>query len=67
MLLKQGTSNGTITNVQGEFTLSVAPNSILGYKLYWITSLYRLPVGEETSFNIVLEEDTQALDENCCW
>ena len=58
----KGTTNGTITDMDGNFSLEVSPNSILvvsyiGYKDQ------EIPVNNQTSFNIKLAEDSQALDE----
>ena len=61
-VVEKGTTNGTITDMDGNFSLEVSPNSILvvsyiGYKDQVI------PVNDQTSFNIKLAEDSQALDE----
>jgi len=58
----KGTATGTITNVDGEFTLLIPEraNLIISY-IGYITQ--ELAVNNQTSFHIVLQEDTQALDE----
>ena len=61
-VVEKGTTNGTITDMDGNFTLDVASNSILvisyiGYKDQ------EIPVNNQTSFNIKLIEDSQALEE----
>lgn len=61
-VMERGTSNGTITDVNGEFSLNVSPNAVLlityiGYINQEIT------VGNQTSLRITLLEDSQALDE----
>lgn len=59
----EGTTRGTITGVDGSFTLSnVTPEqvvkiSFVSYKPYQVT------VGNQTSIHVVLEEDTQMLDD----
>ncbi len=58
----KGTTIGTITDVDGEFTLDVPSGAILqisyiGYLAQEIT------IGTRTTFQIVLLEDTQTLDE----
>ncbi|WP_315086695.1 SusC/RagA family TonB-linked outer membrane protein [Bacteroides heparinolyticus] len=58
----KGTSNGTITDVNGNFTLSVPPKSSLnisfiGYKTRTVT------VGNQSQLTIVLEEDANMLGE----
>lgn len=57
-----GTSNGTLTDIDGKFSLRVASNgkikvSFISYKAQEIN------VAGQTSFNIILEEDTKLLDE----
>lgn len=61
-VVEKGTTNGTITDMDGNFTLDVAPNSILvitfiGYKEQ------QVPINNQKTFNIRLAEDSQALDE----
>lgn len=61
-VVEDGTSNGTITNIDGKFTLNVALGakvtiSYIGYKPQTFT------VGNENTYNIVLKEDTEVLDE----
>ncbi|WP_321330662.1 TonB-dependent receptor [uncultured Bacteroides sp.] len=62
-ILVKGTSNGIITDIDGNFTLSnVAPNvtlivSYVGYKTQ------NLNVGDKTSIKIVLIENAEVLDE----
>ncbi|WP_027125096.1 SusC/RagA family TonB-linked outer membrane protein [Gelidibacter mesophilus] len=62
-VVEKNTQNGTTTDFDGNFSLSVASkNSILmvsyiGFKTTEVT------VGSNTSINIILEEDAQSLDE----
>jgi len=58
----QGTTQGTITDMDGAFQLKVQPSqtlvvSFLGYKDVI------LPVGNKNNFKITLEEDSKKLDE----
>lgn len=59
----QGTSNGTITDIDGNFTLSDIPSngmiqvSFIGYKTL------EVQVKGQTSFSLTLSEDTETLDE----
>ena len=59
----KGTTNGTITDFDGKFTLSNVPNnasleiSFVGYKTQVI------PVQGKTTFNVTMVEDTEVLDE----
>lgn len=59
---KGNTSNGTVTDINGNFILKIASKgtlvvSYIGYTTQEIT------VDGKTTFNIVLEEDTNALEE----
>ena len=62
-VLVQGTTNGTITDVDGKFQLSNVSAkgtlliSYIGYKSQ------ALPVNGKTTFTVVLAEDTETLDE----
>lgn len=62
-VVEKGTTNGTITDMDGKFSLSVAgENSILVISYIGFTD-QEIVVGNRTSFNIVLREDLQHLDE----
>lgn len=61
-VLEKGTTNGTVTDYDGNFNLSIAPTSTLsisyiGYKTQEIT--YR----GQTTLYVILEEDSELLDE----
>ncbi|MDR0574730.1 MAG: TonB-dependent receptor [Tannerella sp.] len=61
-VLQKGTANGIITDLDGAFTLNVPSNatitvSYIGYRPQDV------PVNGQTSLTIVLEEDTELLDE----
>ena len=62
-VLVEGTTNGTITNADGEFTLSGVPTggtivvSYIGY------TTQRIAVNGKTRLTIALAEDTEMLDE----
>lgn len=61
-IIEQGTINGTVTDVDGNFSLQVEENAILhisyiGYLTQQINTASR------ALFNIVLQEDTKALEE----
>lgn len=61
-VLEKGTSNGTITDLDGRFTLSVEPNAVL--KISYIGYLSKeVPVNNQRILKIELIEDSQALDE----
>ena len=59
-ILEQGTTNGTITDFDGKFSLTVKQNaeisiSYIGFKTQVVKA--------QSVLNIVLEEDTEVLDE----
>jgi TonB-linked SusC/RagA family outer membrane protein len=61
-VVEQGTSNGTSANLDGEFSLKVTPGAVLevsciGYVTRTVT------VSNEQRLEIILEDDTQMLDE----
>ncbi|MCE2616168.1 carboxypeptidase-like regulatory domain-containing protein [Phocaeicola oris] len=61
-VVEKGTTNGAITDLDGNFSLSVAPNAVLevsyiGYKSQSVS------VAGKSTVNITLEEDTEALQE----
>ena len=56
------TNNGTITNIDGDFSITVPPTatlrvSFIGYKTV------EIPVAGKTTINIALKEDSEMLDE----
>lgn len=62
-VLIEGTTNGTITDVDGNFMLSNVPskgNLVVSYIGY---ATQKLPINGKTNFTIVLAEDTETLDE----
>ena len=62
VVVKGSPSNGTITDFNGNFDLSVTSNATLqiSYVGYNTQELF---VGKKTDFNIVLKEDTETLEE----
>lgn len=61
-IIVKGTTNGTISDVDGNFTLQVPDGAIL--HVSYIGYLNKeIPVGNQTNFSIQLLEDTQTLDE----
>lgn len=62
-VLIKGTTNGTITDVDGHFMLSNVPakgNLVISYIGY---ATQTLPINGKTNFSIALAEDTETLDE----
>ncbi|MDR1780997.1 MAG: TonB-dependent receptor [Tannerella sp.] len=61
-ILEKGTTNGTVTDVEGHFSLNVGANAIL--QVSYIGYVTReIAVGNQTNLNITLSEDLQALEE----
>lgn len=58
----QGKSIGTITDLDGKFSLDVPANSTLVISFLGFTS-QTISVGNQTEINVVLEEEAAALDE----
>lgn len=58
----KGTTNGTITNLNGQFALEVESQDILHISYVGYLS-QDIPVGNKITFDIVLMEDMQALEE----
>lgn len=58
----KGTTNGTVTDLDGKFTLEAAPNDILVISSIGFKSL-EIKASDAAKGKITLQEDTQALDE----
>jgi TonB-linked SusC/RagA family outer membrane protein len=61
-VIEKGTTNGTVTDLDGNFSLQVFPNAILQISHIGFISK-EVPVGTSSTLSITLEEDTKALDE----
>lgn len=61
-VVEKGTTNGTITDAEGRFSLNVAPGATLS-----VTYIGYVPteisVKDQTSFSIIMKEDFEMLDE----
>jgi TonB-linked SusC/RagA family outer membrane protein len=61
-IAEKGTTNGTTTDVNGTFSLTVAENAVL--QISYIGYVAReIAVGNQTDLNITLQEDLQYLEE----
>lgn len=61
-IVEKGTSNGTVSDIEGNFSLKASPNAIL--QITYIGYLAQeISTEGKNSFTIVLVEDTKALDE----
>lgn len=61
-VMEKGTSNGTITDIDGSFTLDVASNATLQVT-YIGYMAQEVPVKNQSSVRILMKEDTQNLEE----
>ena len=61
-VVEKGTTNGTITDFDGNFTLTVPENAILEIS-YVGFATQEIPVAGKSSFVVTLREDTEMLEE----
>lgn len=62
-VLVKGTTNGTITSIDGDYTLTNVPkNATLVFSYVGMTT-QEIPLNGQTVVNVLLTEDTQNLDE----
>jgi TonB-linked SusC/RagA family outer membrane protein len=61
-IIVRGTTTGTMTDVDGNFALSVPADAVLEISSIGYVS-QAIPVGNQTRFDIVLEEDSEMLEE----
>lgn len=61
-IIEKGTTNGTITDIDGNFSLNISSNAIL--QISFIGYLpQEIQVGNQTNLRVTIKEDTKALDE----
>ena len=61
-VVEKGTTNGVITDLDGNFSLSVAPGATVEVSFIGYTT-QTIKVGNQTSYNIVMKDDSEMLDE----
>ena len=61
-VVEKGTTNGTVTDVDGKFSLEIAEGGVLTVSYIGYTSR-EVAVGNQSSLEIQLREDTEVLDE----
>ena len=61
-VLVQGTSTGTITDMDGKYSISVTPEDVLVFSYVGMTS-QTIKVGTQNVINVTLKEDSQVLAE----
>lgn len=61
-VMVKGSTNGTVTDIDGNYSLDVTTGSTLSISyIGYLTK--ELPLGNQSVINVILTEDTQALDE----
>lgn len=61
-VVEKGTTNGTVTDMEGRFSLQVSSNAVLIISYIGYID-QAIPVNGKSSFTVLLKEDSQALDE----
>lgn len=61
-VLIQGTSTGTVTDLDGKYSISVTPEDVLVFSYVGMTP-QNITVGAQNVINVVLKEDSQVLAE----
>ncbi len=61
-VLVQGTSTGTITDMDGKYSISVTPEDVLVFSYVGMTT-QSVKVGAQSVINVTLKEDSQVLAE----
>jgi hypothetical protein len=61
-IIEKGTSNGAVTNIDGEFILNINEDAVINISYIGYTSQDIETKGKET-FNIILQENVNILDE----
>lgn len=61
-IIEKGTSNGTVTDADGNFSITVPENAVLVFSFVGYTS-QDVAVGGRSSFNVALASDVTALSE----
>lgn len=61
-IAEKGTTNQVVSDAAGGFRLQVAPGAVLVISFVGFATI-ETPVGESTSLNLVMQQDTKGLDE----
>ena len=62
-VIQKGTTNGTITDIDGKFTLEVPAKAVLTVSFIGYQSQEVALKGNETQLTVTLKDDTEVLDE----
>ncbi len=61
-IIEKGTTNGTVTDIEGKFNITVSTGSVLLFSYIGYKNV-EIPVGDQTIINVQLQEDTETLEE----
>jgi len=62
-IVVKGTTTGTITDINGNYTLSIVPvNATLSFSFIGMT-IQNVAIGSKSTINVVMQEETFAIDE----
>lgn len=61
-VLIQGTTSGTVTDLDGNYSISVTPDNVLEFSYVGMQKQI-IPVGLQTVINVVMKDDSQMLGE----
>lgn len=61
-VIEKGTTNGTITDLDGGFSLKVKPNAVIQVSYIGFNNK-EFPLGGQTTFNIVLDDNSKLLQD----
>lgn len=61
-VVEKGTTNGTVTNVDGNYTINIAPNAVLNVSFIGY-HMQEIQVAGKTTIDVVMLQETTELDE----
>ena len=61
-VFEKGTTNGTVTDLDGKYTIKVAPDAVLVFSFYGFKDV-EVPVGGKTVIDVTMEPDNLLLEE----
>ena len=62
-VVEKGTINGSVTDIDGRYSINVTGNLSILVISYTGQKTVEVPVGDQTVINVVMEDDSQLLDE----
>ncbi len=61
-IVEKGTTNGTVTDAKGSFSLNISENAVLIFSFIGFVT-QEIPAGNRTTLDIMMSEDTRSLGE----